>query len=85
MTEKEQVEICWNFHISKEKYRLRCLIKVLSNSKEEMNELDKQLLESIWAKQDDDSKMRFRGAIPGQIKDLKSTNLKHDELNSYEP
>ena len=85
MTDNEQVEICWNFPISKDKFRIRCLVKVLNAAKSDIKEKEKELLNKIWNQQDDDSKMRYRGAISGQVKDMKASNLVKDELNSYEP
>ena len=44
LAQNEQVEICWGLPITKDKFRLRCLVKVLSISQEGMNDEDKELL-----------------------------------------
>ena len=57
----------------------------MSVTKPDIKEEEKELLNNIWNQQDDDAKMRYRGAISGLVKDMKASNLTQDELNSYEP
>ena len=69
-------EICWSFHITKEKYRIKCSVEVANK---EIG--DKKALDSVWKLLSDDQKMSYRIYSGASAQ----SEGKYDELNSFEP
>ena len=62
---KHQVEVCWMFPITKDKYRLRCKVHAITKETTEASEQDKATLAEYWNKLSDDDKMSYRAAYSG--------------------
>ena len=74
---KQPVELNWVFPLTKEKVRLLCEVNMISIKEKE----GQQAIFEQWKQMSEEQQMAFKAAQPGEIK----TNMKSDELNSYEP
>ncbi len=64
-----QVEICWFFSLTKEKYRIKTLPKVWdSKSITNASGLIKENFKKIWESLNDDELIAFKRAMPGEEK-----------------
>ncbi len=75
------MEICWNFPLSKEKYRMLCSSIVISRDSKDLPEALNGVFEKVWEQQSDDDKMTYRAALSGNPKSMAAKT----DMNSYEP